>query len=111
MEILKYLTVQNGSTQYLEAGDLIYLGSRGESEKRIDQALHCYQLVEKIYPDSSDLEMAWYRKAAIAWRHQSNPQNALAQINSLLAKFPSGRMMFEAEDMRTDLMRELSNAA
>ncbi len=111
LEVLKYLVEQNGSTESLDAGDLIYLGARGESAGRTEQALACYHLVETKYPDSPDLEMAWFRTAALLWRQQSNPQAALSKINSLLEKYPNGRLLFQAEDMRTDIQREISQAA
>lgn len=111
LEVLKYLAEQEGSTESLDAGDLIYLGARGESAGRTEHALFCYHLVETAYPNSPDLEMAWFRIAALLWRQQSNPQAALRKIDSLLEMFPNGRLLFQAEDMRTDIQREISQAA
>jgi len=91
----------------LPPGEYLGLGKWSESAGRPDQALAIYAQIEGRHPESPEMEHALYRTAWILWTARSDGEGALKRLKELLEKFPTGRLMFEAEDLRDDIMRKL----
>lgn len=101
--VTAYLVRFGGAPDLVPAADLIYLGGLSEQTHKPDEAIYLYELVEKHYPDSPELEMALFRAASASWRKLHNGQKAVEKLSTLLARFPNGALKLEAED----LLREI----
>ncbi|MCL5105734.1 MAG: rhomboid family intramembrane serine protease [Armatimonadetes bacterium] len=108
---LTYVAVLQGPTDHFTPGDLVYLGKLAEQQARPGQALQVYELIEKNHPNSPEIEVALYRTAAVLWHRLHDGPRALAKVTELLTRFPSGRLMFEAEDLRDDITRQQGTAS
>lgn len=101
---IHYLLVLNGPRDMFSPGDLLYLARWCESNNRPNQVLSIYGLIESDHPNSPELEVTLFRTAAIYWHKNHNGHGALVKLNELLTKFPQGKLMFEAEDLRDEII-------
>jgi membrane associated rhomboid family serine protease len=98
-----YLFSIGGSTNLLDPGDLLCLGRWCEHKASSNQAIRLYHLLRIEHPEAPEIEMALMRCADIEWNIRHDSREALACLEELLAEFPRGRMVLEAEDLQESI--------
>lgn len=106
-----YIAILKGPLDTFSPADILLVGRWCESNNRPDQALAIYTMIESQHPDAKELEMALFRSAYIYWMTRNDDRTALAKLQMLLSKFPAGMTLFEAEDLRDDIMKRTERAA
>lgn len=102
----KLLLSATDSAGVFSPGDLVYLGKWCESNNRIDHALMTYDRIASEHADSPEVEHALYRSAFVHWHWRHDASAALEKLRLLLDRFPAGRHMFEAEDLRDEIIKQ-----
>lgn len=109
--VVHYITALQGSDDIFSAADLVYLGKWCESVGKPDLAIRMYEIVETDRPTGPELEIALFRTAVICWRTRRESVKAVDKLDKLLTLFPAGVTMFDAEDLRAEILQETSQAA
>lgn len=91
--------------------DLIYIGKFAESVNNVNAALSLYGYVTQNHPESAEVELALFRLAAIQWNKNRNSGDAIGYLNQLLERFPNGRLLFDAEDLRDAITKQIDGMA
>lgn len=102
----RFLLTTPGVGGVFGPGEMVYLGKWCEQSQRSDQALTVYERMLTEHPDAPEVEQALYRVAWIQWNSLRDPRAALEKLRVLLERFPAGRLMFEAEDLRDEILRD-----
>ncbi len=106
-----YIAVLKGSPDAFSPADILLVGRWCESNDRPDHALAIYAEIESRHAESRELEMALFRSAHIYWTLRNDPRSALSKLEALFSRFPAGMTLFEAEDLRDDILRKMQQAA
>lgn len=70
-----------------------------------------YDMIAKQTTDPRSVETALYRSARISWREYGDVSAAARKLNDLLARFPSGAFVLDAEDLQNQMVRPNDLAA
>lgn len=103
---LKCLLTSDAGSITLTPGDLIQVGRWCESQTRTESALLIFRKVESDFPNSPEAEHALLRAARVEWMFLRDVPAALKLLETLLTRFPAGRFMFEAEDLKEEILRQ-----
>jgi len=106
-----YLLTLKWDPCVLTAGMLLHLALQCETNKESVWAVQLYDMVAARETDACTAEIALYRSAKISWRQFRDGIAALDRLDALLARFPRGALVLEAEDLRDEIMRRNELAA
>ncbi len=106
--VVHFLLLLQGAVDLLMPADLLYLGRWCEQNAAAEQALWMYATLRMRHAGSREVEMALVRTAGIHWRIRNDADQALAEIDTLLTTFPTGAMVFEAEDLRDEILQVIN---
>lgn len=104
------LVVLEGDPCVFTADILLSMAMWCEAHSRIMSALRLYDIIADHGTDSSSMEIALYRSARISWGQYVDADAAVKKLDLLLARFPRGTFVLDAEDLRSELKRLASEA-
>lgn len=108
---MQLIMISPESCNVFDPSDLIYTGKYAESIDNIHAALSIYSIVAEQYAESPEVELALFRLAAVQWYKNHNSADALHYLNQILEKFPNGRLLFDAEDLKDSIARQTGGMA
>jgi len=86
---------------------LLQLAIWCETHNQQLSALHVYDTIAMRTTDPRSAEIALYRSAGLSWRQFGDGSAAIDKLEALLARFPRGTLVLDAEDLRDQISRSL----